>query len=542
MNCDWCGRSFNEKKSEGVCPGCGGLHTVDFGKEKSQKQKDFDEVQELARRARELAEEKERMKNTKAGSKSKKRNPLVSIVFLIAFFAIMSNFSSIMGIFTSETVDYSEEVAIQEPVEDETGIPSEYASREQFTAEIDENGNVIPMEVPDYAVLVIPEGAKHIPEYAFYDDYITAVIFPETLESIGDYAFFSCYSLEYAKLNEGLKYVGNRAFSGYDADEDSIVFGDLPSTLEEVGDFAFSHWNEDSLSDQMAYSGWALQDIPRNLKLGIASFDFSDYPIGDAQDGMVIINDVLVKYVGSSKNITIPEGIRVIDAFAFLENESIETVVMANTVERIGVRSFYKNDSLTTVTFSTNLKSISDEAFYGSEKLQAAYLPEGMTTAGDDIFSGCESLHELYIPNSLTDVTGDSFVYSAWYYDNYIGGRTSWIIGDSNLVHYVVEYGEKIVYLPEVKRIASNYVIIIQKEDPDEIIVPEGVTEIGRSAFMFSGQEDIIIDLPDSVVNIEGRLDTGFSMGAMEVDIRCNVGTYAHDYALANGYGIIPKS
>ncbi len=539
MNCDWCGRSFNEKKSDGICPSCGGLHSVSYEKQKSKKEKEFDELQQLAKLAREQAEARQKMKSQ---PKKKKGNPFASLVFLIFFFAVMLNFEDIMGIFETNDVSYSTETEIvKSPTENEFGIPSRFASYTEVVAEFDENGVVIPMSDLDYVVLIIPEGAKHIPERAFYDEYIMAISFPESLESIGDYAFYSCYGLEHAVLNEGLKTIGDHAFSGYDQDDDSINFGELPSTLEEVGDFAFSDWEEDSLTEQVTFSGWKIGEVPSNVKLGFASFDFSDLSMNDAQDGMIIFNDILVKYVGTSKNVTIPEGIRVIDAFAFYENEAVESVVMSNTVERIGDMAFFKNDNLTTVVFSQNLKEIGNSAFYECESLQSAQLPEGLTTMGADIFVGCESLHDLHIPSTLNDITGDSFTYCAWYYDNYIGGQKQWIIGDSNLVHYVVDYGEKIVYLPQVKRIAADFVIIIQKEEPDEIIVPDGVEEIGRGAFVFSGQDDVIIDLPDSVTNIEGPLKTGFSSNTMEIDIRCNVGTYAYDYALEYGYNIIPK-
>ncbi len=533
MNCDWCERSFNEKKSDGICPHCGGFHKISYGTEHANTPHVTHSQPQHTYRPQANTPE--------VSSKNFSVGIVIMIIMLVlsvaAFFLVLGDvFTKIPQAYPEPAYSQSQAVA-----ENNSGVPSEYMRYTQVTAEVDENGVVIPMSDLSGVVLTIPEGAKHIPDEAFIDEYIFAVILPDSLETIGDYAFYDCYALEYAHLNEGLTTIGDYSFGSNSSDGYNVDWGTLPSTLVEVGDYAFSSWIEDSLSEEMSYYGWENHDIPADLKLGIGSFNFSNYPLGASQDGMIIVNDVLVKYVGSAKHVTIPDGVRIIDSFAFIENESVETVSMPNTVERIGERAFYKNDSLTTVVFSDNLKSISNEAFYGSDKLQAAHLPEGLISTGADIFVACDSLHDVYIPTTLTDVSADSFVYSAWYYDNYIGGWQQWIIGDSILVKYVVEYGEKTVYLPEgIKQIASDGAVFIAKEEPEEIVVPEGVTHIGEGAFSFIGQDDIIFDLPDSLVSVDGPLNTWLSRN-MDVDVRCNPDTYAYEYALEQGYNIIPK-
>ena len=111
---------------------------------------------------------------------------------------------------------------------------------------------------------------------------------------------------------------------------------------------------------------------------------------------MIIERGILKAYDGDMKNVVIPEGVRVIAGdleecdfgknlkgiktdgvfyMPFNACNTIETVVMPDSVEEIGPKAFEHCKNLHSVTFSKNLKKIGLSAFLGCEKFTKISLP-----------------------------------------------------------------------------------------------------------------------------------------------------------------------
>ncbi len=509
MKCDWCGRKFNAKATDGVCPSCGGFHEV------------AEQEGQSAKTAPKTATVGVNTTVTSGNSKTVVKLVLIGVILSVSYMLFSSMFRLSYDL-PSETVDIPEPspaIARDIPLKFSHIVP---------TKAVMEGDTVVGL--PDGssgAVTIIPDGAKHIADYAFADEPIMAVIFPDTLESIGDYAFYDCYDLEYAKLPDSLKTVGDYAFT-YTGDDLVVDFGDVPTTLESVGDYAFSVFK--------------VHGLPEGVKVGEGSFDYSEYSVGLNEDGMLIMGDVLVKYAGTAKNVTIPDGVLLIDAYAFRDNEAIETLVMPDSVTEIGDSAFFGANSLQTVVFSPNITTMGDAVFEDCGSLQGAELPEGLLHIGDDGFVGCDEMHELHIPSTLITASRDSFDGCAWYYDNYIGGLEQWIFGDGILASLYTTYEADVQHFPEgIKRIGHNALFLTY--DREEIIFPEGVEVIHDGAISAMGfiDGDMILDIPDSVVEIQGRPVHGGISSDLEVIFRCSQGSYAFEYAQEHGYEIIPR-
>ena len=82
--------------------------------------------------------------------------------------------------------------------------------------------------------LAIPENVTTIAPDACYQTYLTLVKIPASVTEIGSSAFYCCTNLSAVELNEGLKRIGDYAFSLTCLKE--VV---LPSSVEYVGDTAF---------------------------------------------------------------------------------------------------------------------------------------------------------------------------------------------------------------------------------------------------------------------------------------------------------------
>ena len=192
------------------------------------------------------------------------------------------------------------------------------------------------------------------------------------------------------------------------------------------------------------------------------------------------------------------------------------------------------------INFPNTLTSIGNYAFSHCENLKAAVLNEGLTTVGTEVFLGCEELATLNIPQSILYAYGDSFDVNKWYYDNF-PFYGDFIVGDSVLLSTYVEHGTEILYLPNgVKHLASSFIYL--SDDVEEIIVPEGVLTFQHGAFDgFLREATFTIDIPDSVISIDGKLYDDWSITEDDIKVRCTEGSYAYEYAIQYGYQIILK-
>ena len=91
----------------------------------------------------------------------------------------------------------------------------------------------------------------------------------------------------------------------------------------------------------------------------------------------VIRDDVLVKYMGSSPAVCIPNGIVTIEKWAFQNNITLVSIIFPNT-----------------------LKEIKDSAFYGCSSLIAVQFPKDLEMVGNFSFRECPNLKNVAVPRS----------------------------------------------------------------------------------------------------------------------------------------------
>lgn len=168
--------------------------------------------------------------------------------------------------------------------------------------------------------VIIPEGVRKIGRSAFNDSEIRYVQFPETLEEIGPWVFNEC-DLEEVYIPDSVTKIGEHAF-----DENwGLRKVRLSENITEISDGLFCMCN------------WLYKvNIPKSVKrIGKEAFAF--------------INDGL-------KEITIPEGVEIIDEKAFYDCDELKTVILPSTLKEIGDYAFEDCPNLKNIKIPANVK------------------------------------------------------------------------------------------------------------------------------------------------------------------------------------------
>lgn len=167
-------------------------------------------------------------------------------------------------------------------------------------------------------------------------------------------------------------------------------------------------------------------------------------------------------------------------------------------VTEIGENAFSNADSLRSVTLPDGIRTIAGRAFVHCRSLRAIELPDGVEEIGAEAFYG-SGITDITIPESVKRVGSDAF-YQTPYFDAQTDEFV--IVGDGVLIGYNGDGGE--VVLPDGVRYISRafYRQYGRSEVPiQSVVLPEGVTEIGESAFL-SIQTLESVMLPDSLRRI----------------------------------------
>ena len=118
----------------------------------------------------------------------------------------------------------------------------------------------------------------------------------------------------------------------------------------------------------------------------------------------------LYKYIGQSKDVIIPEGIKILFSCIFSKSD-IECIVFPESLTVISDSVLYGHQNLRKVVLGKNTVRIGDYAFYRCKSLESIIFPEGLEEIGCYAFAGCDSLKEVIFPKSLKKIDSSAFSY-----------------------------------------------------------------------------------------------------------------------------------
>jgi hypothetical protein len=289
-------------------------------------------------------------------------------------------------------------------------------------------------------------------------------------------------------------WLGNAPANTANTPYDIVLYGlDIETDFTHAQDFGY-YSTYDSL--RLLYN--SLQGKYVNLDLSLCT----GQAIGNTFQRTAIDRPDIDKIVG----IKLPEGLKTIGNSAFGGCSSLTSVTIPDSVTSIGDDAFGGCTGLTSITIPDSVTSIGDSAFYNCSGLTSVTIPDSVTSIGNYAFAGASQwnpmkLTSVIIGNSVTSIGDGAF--------SYCSGLTEINVSPLNTNYTYVRffYGNTggILYRKNPYSINQAFGSI-----PNKIIIPDGVTSIGNSAF--SGYSELTsVTIPNSVTSIGDYAFSGCS-------------------------------
>ena len=210
-------------------------------------------------------------------------------------------------------------------------------------------------------------------------------------------------------------------------------------------------------------------------------------------DGATGIDDEAFSDCKSLMEVLIPKSVILIGDKAFYGCQSLTNISIPESVKSIGNETFYRCQSLSNVLIPESVDSIGKLAFYGCLNLTAITIPESVKSIGEDAFSCCETLTNILIPAGVTSIGKNAFSYCESLVKLSVDPFNKTFDSRENC-NCIIEISENKIIAGCSSAVIPESVVSI-KEDAFEgcenltsVMIPAGVTSIGDGAFKRCGR------------------------------------------------------
>lgn len=264
---------------------------------------------------------------------------------------------------------------------------------------------------------------------------VDTVIFGENLTYIGNYAFAGAALTGDITIPEGIVKIGEYAFY----ETEGITSVSIPSTLTEIGEGAFCVI--ETLASVVFAEGIALAELAKDV--------FSSTGLTE---------------------IVLPSSIKTIAPFAFSECKLLASINLDNVTE-VGEGAFSQCESLTNIGSTEKLAKIEETAFAYSGLTEIS-LP-AITELGKKAFEGLEKLTKVTLGAQLVILKENTFALCP---------------SLTQIVFETKTENDAVVGLAQIEKLAfaSSYALA-------EITLPSTVSIIDADAFAYSGLKAIAV-------------------------------------------------
>ena len=199
----------------------------------------------------------------------------------------------------------------------------------------------------------------------------------DAVVSIGSFAFSYCSSLETLYIPESVESIGHMAFEHCDSLL-NIVVSDKSPHFKSVDGILFSH------------------DGTRLIKY-TAGQNVSSYSI---PNGVLIIEDYAFENAKQLTEVLLSDSVEEIGHSAFIHCENLRNIQLGNSLKRIGGQAFGFCSSLTAITIPDSVEELSYSVFSYCDNLESAVIGRGVIQLDKEIFEDCDALSEVTFRDS----------------------------------------------------------------------------------------------------------------------------------------------
>ncbi len=322
--------------------------------------------------------------------------------------------------------------------------------------------------------VIIESGVASISENAFYScNYLTDVTVADTVKFIGSYAFYSCYNLKNINIPDSVKLISDYAFYYCDG----LTSITIPDSVMSIGAGAFSDCGSLKTVNITDLSAWC----------NITFNDSSSNPLCYGAD----------LYLDGTKvtDLVIPEDVTKLNAYAFYNCDSLESVTIPDSVKSIGDTTFNNCTNLEGVTIGDGVTSIYDYAFSNCTSLTSIIIPDSVTSIGDYAFSNCTSLKTAKI--------GKNVVYMPYHDINRSSGEYYYVFKNCTSLESITVDKENQYYSSDdygalFNKNKTNLYVYPVGNTRTSYSIPDTVTTVADGAFA-NAKNLIEVSIPDSV-------------------------------------------
>lgn len=195
------------------------------------------------------------------------------------------------------------------------------------------------------------------------------IVVPNTVKEIEDYAFLSCIYIKELVLNEGLERIGEEALFNCSW----LTELTIPASVQEIG-----------------YRALTLLQACEKIQVAEGNKTFEVKSDG-VNEGKLLINKVknslhTCLYKGT-KDVTVPEGIKIIEPYAFLSCRWTAAVKLPSSVDSIGQTAF-SDMRISEIEIPEKVRVIPKYSISDCKKLTKITLGKNVTLVEDQAFSG----------------------------------------------------------------------------------------------------------------------------------------------------------
>ena len=218
---------------------------------------------------------------------------------------------------------------------------------------------------------------------------MTSVTLPNTITSIGHHAFYYCHGLTSIEIPNSVKSIGYNAF-------------ELCDGLTEVRITDIEAWCNINFGDFYANPIFYAHHLYLN------GTEVTDLTIPES---VTSIGAYAFLYCSSLTSLEVHESVTFIGYDAFSNCTGLTRVHFDNSATYIDNGAFSDCTALTDLTLGNAIVTIDDAAFQTCTSLTSIRIPDSVTFIGSAAFNGCSRLMIVRIGNSVTDIGSRAFDY-----------------------------------------------------------------------------------------------------------------------------------